>query len=184
MRNNRMSTQVLVKLALMTAVSLVLVTLVRIPFPPLPFLVYDPADVPIYITAFAYGPVPGLVVTLIVCFIQAFLMGGDGFYGFIMHFVATGIVAVIIGAIYQKSKTKKNAAIALLIGVVVTIVVMCGMNYFVTSAYMGVPREVILQMIGLIILFNLIKAGLNAILTFVLYKRISGFLHNETSIRK
>lgn len=183
MRNNRMSTQVLVKLALMTAISLVLVTLVRIPFPPLPFLVYDPADVPIYITAFAYGPVPGLIVTLIVCLIQAFLMGGDGFYGFIMHFVATGIVAVVIGAIYNKSKTRKTALIALLVGVILAIVIMCGMNIFVTSAYMGVPKTVIISMLPLIALFNLIKAGANAVLTFILYKRISGFLHNETSTR-
>ena len=43
------------KLAMMTAVSVVLQLIVRIPFPPAPFLVYDPADVPIYITAFAFG---------------------------------------------------------------------------------------------------------------------------------
>ncbi len=183
MNNNRMSTQKLVKLALMTAISLVLVTLVRIPFPPLPFLQYDPADVPIYITAFAYGPVPGLIVTLVVCFIQAFLMGGDGFYGFIMHFMATGMVAVIIGAVYQKNKTRKRAAAALFAGVIVTIIVMCVMNYFVTSAYIGIPKEAVLDMMGFIVLFNLIKAGVNAVITFILYKRISGFLHNETSFR-
>jgi riboflavin transporter FmnP len=30
-----------------------------------------------------------------------------------------------------------------------------------------------------IIPFNLIKAGANSILTFVLYKRVSGFLHRD-----
>ena len=94
------------KLAMMTAVSIVLLLIVRIPFPPAPFLVYDPADVPIYITAFAYGPVAGLIVTLIVCIIQAFMLGGDGLYGFLMHFVATGIVAVVIGLMYARCKTK------------------------------------------------------------------------------
>ncbi|MDD5823431.1 MAG: ECF transporter S component [Firmicutes bacterium] len=184
MRNNRMSTQLLVKLALMTAISLVLVTMVRIPFPPMPFLVYNPADVPIYITAFAYGPIPGLIVTFIVCFIQAFLMGGDGIYGFVMHFIATGIVATVIGTLYNRSKTRKTAAKALVIGVILTIIIMCIMNIFVTSAFMGVPKEAILSMLPLIILFNFLKAGANSVLTFVLYKRISGFLHNERNTSK
>ena len=93
---NKFSTAAIAKLAMMTAVSMVLLLLVRIPFPPAPFLVYDPADVPIYITAFAFGPAAGLIVTLVVCLIQAFMLGGDGLYGFLMHFVATGIVAVVI----------------------------------------------------------------------------------------
>ena len=51
----KISTAMLTRLALMTAASMVLLLLVRIPFPPAPFLVYDPADMPIYITAFAFG---------------------------------------------------------------------------------------------------------------------------------
>ena len=48
MNNN---TAKLTKLGIMVAVSMVLLMIVRIPFPPAPFLVYDPADIPIYITA-------------------------------------------------------------------------------------------------------------------------------------
>ena len=68
----------LAKLAMMVAISCVLVVLIRIPFPPAPFLEYDPADVPIYITTFAFGPGAGLLVTLIVSVIQAFVLGGAG----------------------------------------------------------------------------------------------------------
>lgn len=107
---NKFSTAAIAKLAMMTAVSMVLLLLVRIPFPPAPFLVYDPADVPIYITAFAFGPAAGLIVTLVVCLIQAFMLGGDGLYGFLMHFVATGIVAVVIGLMYKNCKTKESCA--------------------------------------------------------------------------
>ncbi|MBQ6582398.1 MAG: ECF transporter S component [Mogibacterium sp.] len=178
--NNKFSTNTLVKLALMTALSLVLMMLIRVPFPPAPFLVYDPADIPIYITTFAFGPVAGLVVTFIVCIIQAFALGGDGLYGFLMHFVATGAFAVIAGAIYQRNKTKKSAAFALVIGVIIATVIMIGMNLIVTPIYMGAPREAVAAMILPTILpFNLLKAGLNGALTFVLYKRISRFLHNE-----
>lgn len=65
------------RIAMLAAISLVLVLLIRIPFPPAPFLVYDPADVPIFIATFAFGPLTGIILTLIVSFIQAFVLGGD-----------------------------------------------------------------------------------------------------------
>ena len=118
-KENKFGAAAIAKLAMMTAVSVVLLLIIRLPFPPAPFLVYDPADVPIYITAFAFGPAAGLIVTLIVCLIQAFMLGGDGLYGFLMHFVATGIVAVVIGLMYSKCKTKKRAIASLAVAVVV-----------------------------------------------------------------
>ena len=177
--NNKFNAKAISKLAMMAAISIVLLLIIRIPFPPAPFLVYDPADMPIYITSFAYGPLAGLVVTIIVSLIQAFMLGGDGLYGFLMHVVATGIVAVVIGLLYQHKKTKKNAIVALIIGVIVAVVVMAGMNLLVTPFYMGVDVKAVVAMLPTVIIpFNLIKAGLNAILTFLLYKRLSGFLHN------
>lgn len=174
------------KLAMMTAISIVLLLLVRIPFPPAPFLVYDPADMPIFITAFAYGPIPGLLVTLAVCLIQAFGFGGDGLYGFLMHFVATGMVAVIIGMMYRHNKTKKQAIKALIVGIIVEVVVMCGMNVLITPFYMGVETKAVIAMLPTVILpFNLLKVGINSLLTFVLYKRLSGFLHRDSlSLKK
>ena len=181
--NNK--TALLTKLGIMVAVSIVLLMIVRIPFPPAPFLVYDPADIPIYITSFAFGPIAGLLVTLVVCIIQAFLLGGDLFYGFIMHFVATGIVAVIIGVMYSKNKTKKTAVIALVTGVVVTTAIMCVMNLLVTPHYMGAPVEAVVAMIPTVIIpFNLLKAGLNSLVTFLVYKRISVLLRRESVIQQ
>lgn len=178
MNKSTFTTERLAKLAMMTAVSVVLLLIVRIPFPPAPFLVYDPADVPIYITAFAFGPAEGLIVTLVVCLLQAFGLGGDGLYGFLMHFVATGIVAVVIGCIYRNNKTRKTAIKALVIGVVVSVIVMCIMNLIVTPIYMGAPRSAVVAMIPTVIIpFNLLKAGVNSLITFILYKRISGLLH-------
>ena len=178
--NKNYSTEIITKLGIMVAVSLVLLMIIRIPFPPAPFLVYDPADIPIYITAFAFGPLEGLAVTLVVCIIQAFLLGGDLFYGFIMHFVATGIVAVIIGLMYKKNKTRKTAVIALITGVIVATAIMCVMNLLVTPHYMGAPVSAVVAMIPTVIIpFNLLKAGINSLITFLVYKRISGLLHRE-----
>lgn len=178
MNKSKMTTAKMAKLSMMTALSLVLLLIIRIPWPPAPFLVYDPADVPIFITAFAFGPAEGLIVTLIVCLLQAFALGGDGIYGFIMHFVATGIVAVVIGRMYRKHKTRKSAVKALVAGTIISVIVMCAMNLLVTPLYMGAPVSAVLAMIPTVILpFNLVKAGVNSLLTFMLYKRISGFLH-------
>lgn len=179
MKEKKISTQVLVKMALMCAVSLVLLMIVRIPWPAAPFLIYDPADVPIYITSFALGPWAGLIVTFVVSFVQAFILGGDAIYGFLMHFVATGTVCIAIGCIYKHNKTKKNALIALVVGIVIEVIIMCILNYFVTAAYMGIERSAVLVMLPTIIIpFNLVKMGANSVLTFLLYKRISKFLHN------
>ncbi len=178
--NTNSNTAKLAKLAMMTAVSLVLLFLIRIPWPSLPFLEYDPADVPIYITAFAFGPLEGLLVTLIVCVIQAFVLGGSGLAGCIMHFVATGIVVIVIGRIYRNNKTKRTAVFALVVGVLLTTAIMCIMNLIVTPVFMGVPREAVIALIPTAIIpFNIVKAGVNSLLTFLLYKRISGLLHGS-----
>ena len=178
MNNNRFNTVQIAKLAMMVAISCVLVLLIRIPYPPAPFLEYDPADVPIYITTFAFGPVSGLVVTLIVSLIQAFALGGNGVYGFIMHFFATGIFALIAGGLYRHKKSKKEAIIALVVGVIAITAVMCIANIIITPLFLGTPRDAVLAMlIPIIIPFNLLKAGINALITFLVYKRISKFLH-------
>ncbi len=168
----------LVKMAMLGAISLVLVMIVRIPFPPAPFLVYDPADVPIFIGTFAFGPLAGLMITIIASFIQAFPLGGDGLIGFIMHVFATGSFVLISGFLYQKNKTKKGAVIALLSGVIVMTITMLLWNLLITPIYMGVPREAVIGMIMPILLpFNLLKSGINAIVTFITYKSIARFLH-------
>lgn len=185
MNKKTFSTNIMVRLALMTAISIVLLLIMRIPFPPAPFLVYDPADVPIYMAAFAFGPVHGLIVTFVVCLIQAFALGGDGIYGFLMHFVATGAVAVIIGMMYAGNKTKKTAAVSLIVGIVACSAIMCAMNLIITPVFMGTPRAAVKAMlIPVIIPFNLIKAGINSLITFILYKRMSRFLHNEKINKK
>ena len=178
--NKKFDTAKVARLGVMAAVSCILVVLIKIPFPPAPFLVYDPADIPIFVTTFAYGPIAGLILTFIVSFIQAFVLGGDALYGFVMHMIATGAFAIIAGNIYNHKKTKKEAIIALVAGVLGMTAIMCVANYFITPLFMGVPRDVVLGMILPIIApFNLLKGGVNGVITFLVYKRVSKFLHNR-----
>ncbi len=165
-------------MAMLAAISVVLVLLIRIPFPPAPYLVYDPADIPIFIGAFAFGPLAGLILTFVVSFIQAFVLAGDGLIGFFMHFVATGAFVLLAGYIYKRNKTRKNAVIALICGTILMTVSMMLWNIIITPIFLGVPREAVIAMLGTIILpFNLLKAGINSVVTFLTYKSIARFLH-------
>lgn len=66
-KNRRISTRQLVSMAMLGAISIVLVAVIHFPLiPAAAFLEYDPADIPILICAFAYGPLAGLLLTVVV----------------------------------------------------------------------------------------------------------------------
>lgn len=167
-------TSELTVMAMLTAVAVVLVSLIHFPLiPAAPFLEYDPADIAILIAGFAYGPLAGLAVTAVAAAVQAFVLGSAGFYGFIMHVVSTGALVTVSASIYSQKRTRNGAIVALASGTVAMTVVMLIANYFVTPIYTGMPTEAVVGMLIPIILpFNLLKAGINATITFFVYKLV------------
>ena len=177
----KFSVKLIAKMGMMTAIACVL-GLFRFPIlPMLQFLTYDFADIPIIISAFAFGPVAGLLITVVVSFIQAFLLGGDQLYGFIMHILASGSFVIVASLIYKGHKTKKMAIVSLIAATLVMIVVMGAANYFVTPYYYGgaAMKEAVVKLMPFILLFNLIKGVANSVITLLVYKRISPFLHKR-----
>ena len=176
---NKYSAKLVAKMGMMAAISCVL-GLIRFPILPMvPFLTYDFADIPIIISAFAFGPAAGIIITFIVSFIQAFLLGGDQLYGFVMHILASGTFVLIASIIYKRHKTRKTAIISMAIATIGMIIVMGFAKYFVTPYYYGGEgmREMVVQLMPFILLFNLLKGVANSVITFIVYKRISPFLH-------
>ena len=168
---------VLSTLAMLTAISCVLVFL-SFPFPLFPAFKYELADVPILIATFSFGPVAGLMVTAVAAFVQAFILGQDSWIGFVMHLLATGSFAIMAGCVYRSTHTKKGAVIALILGVITMTAVMCLANYILDPIFYGMQKEAVAALIvPAIIPFNLSKAGINAIVTFLVYKRISNMIH-------
>ena len=102
-KNRRISTRQLVSMAMLGAISIVLVAVIHFPLiPAAAFLEYDPADIPILICAFAYGPLAGLLLTVVVCFIQGFTVSAQsGIIGIVMHIFATGCCVLVTGNIYK-----------------------------------------------------------------------------------
>lgn len=170
-------------MAMLTAISIVLVAFVHFPiFPMAPFLEYDPADIPIFIGTFLYGPAAGLVLTLLVCVIQgATVSAGAGIIGIVMHFLATGTFAILAGNIYRRFHTRKGAIAALSCGVAAMTAVMVLCNLILTPIYMGTPIDAVLGMIvPVIIPFNLLKASINAVATYAVYKPVGRIVKVET----
>ena len=175
------STKKIVTLGALAACSVALMMLVRVPFPPAPFLEYDPADIPILIGTFLFGPWWGFLLTAVVSVIHGLTVSsGSGIVGIIMHLAATGCFALAAGSIYRLHKNRGAAYLALAAGVLLQTAVMAGMNLWLTPIFMQTPRDAVLQMMLPIILpFNLLKAGVNALVTALVYKRISRFIHKE-----
>ena len=177
----KFAVKLIAKMGMMAAIACVL-GLFRFPILPMvPFLTYDFADIPIIVSAFAFGPVAGLLITVVVSFIQAFLLGGDQLYGFIMHILASGSFVIVASLIYKGHKTKKMAIVSLIAATLVMIVVMGAANYFVTPYYYGgaAMKEMVVKLMPFILLFNLIKGVANSVITLLVYKRISPFLHKR-----
>ena len=169
----------LAKMGMLVAISVILVYFIHFPiFPVVAFLEYDPADIPILIGTFAFGPLAGLLITVVVSLVQGLTVSAaSGAYGIIMHIIATGTFVLVAGFLYRHKKTRKEAVIALVAGTLSMVAVMYFANLIITPMFTGWPVEAVKEVMPFILLFNAVKAGLKSLVTFFLYKRISGFLH-------
>ena len=171
MKKNQMSTRYIAVVAMFSAVSFVAVLVSKAIPNVAGFLSYEPKDAIIVIAGLLYGPLTSVLVSVIVSFIEMISISSTGPYGFLMNVVSTCAFSVPAAWIYSKNRTQKGAMIGLVAGVGVMALVMVLWNYIITPFYMGVPRETVAGMLIPVFLpFNLIKGGLNAALTLLLYK--------------
>lgn len=182
MVSSKARTNKLVKLGLLAAISVVLVLFVKFPiFPAAPFLEYDLADVPILIGTFMFGPIEGLLITVVVSILQWLLVSpASGWVGAVMHICATGAFVMVAGLIYKKKRTIGGAILALAAGALTMCIAMVPMNIFISPFYIllfGIKETYpeaqsyyISEYIWYSVAFNFIKAGINAVITFLLYK--------------
>lgn len=181
------TTKKMTYLAVLAAISVVLVLVIHLPIlPGAPFLEYDPADIPILIGTFLFGPLAGLLLTVVVSVVQGLTVSASaGIIGIVMHIFATGIMVLFCGNIYKAAHSIKGALAGLVCGVIAMTASMLLWNYLITPLYMGVPRDVVAGMLVPVFLpFNLIKAGINAVVTFAVYKPISKLYKKQFGAKK
>lgn len=147
------------------------------------FLKYDPSDIVVTLGGLIWGPMTAFTVSAVVAVIEMLTVSDTGILGCIMNVVQTVSFACTAALIYRRRRTLGGAMAGLLTGCAAMVAVMMLWNYFLTPLYMGYPREAVAALLLPAFLpFNLLKAGLNASVTFLLYKpvvtalRKSGFV--------
>ena len=177
MTERTQSTRRLTLMAMLAAMAYVAMLITR----PLPavagFLSYDLKDVVVAIAGFTLGPVPALLITLVVSLVEMVTVSLTGPIGLLMNVLSTSAFVLPSAILYQRNKSLKSAAAGLALGVVLMTAVMLAWNYIITPLYMNVPRAVVAGMLLPTFLpFNLVKGGLNAGITMLVYKPVSSAL--------
>lgn len=189
-------THFIVCIAILGALSGVLMLLeFPLPIAP-PFYKVDLSDVAALIGGFGLGPMAGVLICLVKVLISIVLDGTKtAFVGEFAAFLMDGTFVFVSSLIYQKKHDKKGAIISLLCGVIaLTLMGMVANYYLMVPAYvkfMNFPLEAIISMgsainanvnsLWTLILFctapfNLVKGLIISVLTFDLYKRVSPLL--------
>ena len=172
---NKWDTRQLVTMALLCAIA-ALLSFIQIPLiPGVTFLTYDPSLMPAMVCGFAFGPAAGLAVGIVGAVIHGILMAD--FSGAIMNIlVVTGFI-LPAALVYRRSRTFKSGVVGLVLSAVAATVMAILGNLVITPMWLGVPLDAVVAMILPILTpFNLAKAGINAVLTLIVYKSISNLI--------
>lgn len=167
-------TRQLTVLAMLTAMAYV-VGLYRVSFVgAAPFLTYDAKDVVIVLAGLMFGPIPALLMSVVVAFLEMVTHSATGYWGFLMNALASAAFACPVAVIYQRSRSMKGAILGIFVGIVTATGVMLLWNYLVVPLYTGWPREIVVSLLLPAFLpFNLIKTTLNGALVLLVYKPIT-----------
>ncbi len=180
-----MSTKKITTLGVLCAMAIIINVAIHFPMvPAVSWLNYDPKDIIIVIGGFIYAPMSSLFISAI-CSVLELMYRGGTILDVVMNMIATCSFACTAAYIYKIMHNKMGALVGLINGVVLTTVVMVIWNLIVTPFYFGIPRESVRALLlpG-IIPFNLLKSGLNAAITLMLYKPIVNILRRSNFIEK
>lgn len=164
-------TKKLTTVAMLCALAYIVMFVARIPV--VLFLKYDPKDVVIAIGGFLYGPLTSFAISAVVSLVEMFTVSETAFWGLLMNVLSSCSFACTAAFIYKKRHNMKGAIVGLVSGVAVMVPVMLLWNYLITPIYMGYPRAAVAELLLPAFLpFNLLKGGLNAAITMLLYKPV------------
>ena len=186
----KITTREMVTIAMLAAVSIIL-SFFEIQIPIFPsFLKLDIADLPTVIGAIAFGPIGGILVTLIRNLVQLTrtTTGGVGDFA---NFVMACSLCIPLCLIFRKFKNFKGYVLGSVVGVIVMAAVACLLNYNILiplfSALFGAPIEAFVGMaqefnshvvdLKTLVLFsigpfNLLKGAIIVIISYPLWKAL------------
>lgn len=137
------------------------------------FLKYDPKDIIIAAGGFIFGPLTAFAVALTASLVEMFTISETGVLGFLMNVISSCSFACTAAFLHKKRPAFSGAAAGLLCGWVCMVLVMLLWNYLIAPVYMGCSRQAAASLLLPVFLpFNLIKGGLNAGASMLLYKPV------------
>ena len=182
--------------AMLGAVSAVLMTIgIPIPFAPT-FLRFDISELPALFAGFFLGPVSGCAVIVVKNVLKLVLQGTETAYvGELMNVVGSICFMLPAALIYRVRHTRQGALIALVTACVVACAGAHLLNVYVAfpmyATLYGMPMEAIVAMGSAVnplvhdsftlmlfgvLPFNIIKHGITALVTYLVYKRCGNAL--------
>ncbi|MBE6760876.1 MAG: ECF transporter S component [Ruminococcaceae bacterium] len=167
---------------------------------PLPFIIpgfikFDFSELPALITAFALGPVQGIVVCFVKNLLHLFITTTAG-VGELSNFILGAIFVGSAGLIYKYKKTRTGALIGSVSGAILMAVIGIATNYFITYPFYTnfMPMEAIIgayqallpscnSLLKCLVIFNLpfnfAKGIIDAVICFMIYKKLSPILKTK-----
>ena len=173
---------------------------IKFPLPIFPsFLEIQFSILPAIIGGFTMGPIGGVLIVL-VKFLMSLPFSKTAYVGDFADLLIGGVTVLVTSLVYQKYKTKKGGLIALIWGSLTWIITGVFANYFIlVPAYLKLffngDLEGFLQLCRVVIKdinpdnymmkyilyavipFNALFAFVVSTVTFLVYKKISNFLH-------
>ena len=188
-----MKTRQLTTITMLGAIATILMQLeIPLPFAP-SFYKMDLSEVPVLISAFAMGPVAGMLTELVKILLD-FLISGTmtAGVGELANFCIGCSFCVPAGMIYRKMKNKKGAIVGLVSGTVIMTFLSCFINAYVMlptyAKAFQMPIEALIEMgtkvngnitnlftfvMFAVVPFNLLKGILASVVVMLIYKKIS-----------
>ena len=165
-----------VKIALLSAIAVVIM-LFEIPLIPLfPWLKMDLSELPVLIGVFAFGPMSGVIIEGLKILLNLLMTGtSTGFVGELANFIIGVSFVVPAAMIYHRNKSRKSAIIGMIVGGLFMEVAGIFANIYLLLPVFGMSGKIDMAqyvMVGLIP-FNGLKAILVSAITMLVYKKLS-----------
>ncbi|SEN54360.1 Riboflavin transporter FmnP [Peptostreptococcus russellii] len=189
-KKRKLSTRVLVKVGLLSAVAFLLM-FIEMPIPGLfpDFLKIDISDMPALIAGLAMGPAAGICVEIVKNFLHTIVATTTGGVGEIANIIVGSAFVVATSVVYRRKKDFKSLVIGFVCGTLAIIAVGSIVNYFFLLPFYGqlMGMDAIISLgkavnpnvhnlltfvIWFIAPFNLIKGVMISILSIPLYKKL------------
>lgn len=184
------STRQIVITAVLAAISSILF---MIEIPVVLFYKLDLSNVPVMIGTFSMGPYSGITILFIKC-LTGITHSGTGMIGELADFFIGLIFVIVCSVFYSKNRTKRSALIGMIIstflatvaGVIINKFVLIplfvpenGMKIVTSMAHEIFPfvESEAKFLLFVTAPFNILKGAAITTFTFLIYKRLSAFIH-------